>query len=277
MPANGASGMPPMQSLSNYTESTNMGVFADPGAGKTVLAGTSNGLILSFEPGTVSAARMGSTAKAMNITTRNQFMAIMRWMRRGNEIEGYGKISDFDWLCIDTVTEMQYLLFRGILEDGVKEERNGADIDVAQIQDYGKWQMIFKRCIKAINDLPINVLYLAHAMRTEDEEGNPMCLPDLNGKNGTNDATTMSRWFCGTLHAYGYLKVRTVDGVDSRRLLFKRSGPYFGKDRYGVLAPYVDNPDVLEMQKLILAPVGAQPAAKTRRPKAAEDTTEKDE
>lgn len=238
---------PELTDLDSYTESINLAVFADPGVGKTVLGGTSNGLIIATEAGTISAKRMGSKAKTVRIRDYKQFTAVLNSLRRDGTYGGYAP----EWIVVDTITELQSMVMAGILAD--PPDGKPRNPDTPQIQDYGTVQGRFKRIVHALNDLPINVLYTAHAMRVEDEEGEPLIMPDLTGKWGTSDSTTASRWFCGTVHSFGYLKVVKVEDKLIRRWGFRRSGPYLGKDRYGVLAPYVDSPDLLDIEKRIRA------------------------
>lgn len=249
----------PITALDAQTESINMLVYGDPGAGKTHLAGTigERGLIIAVEPGTVSAARSGSKAKVAHPKTAKEFYELLTWLRNG-------AAADFEWIAIDTITELHALIWTGILSDAA----GGKENDNARIQDYGTIQSRFKRVVRALNDLPCNVLYLAHAMNDEDEEGEPTILPDIPGKNGTNDQTTMSRWVCGTVHLYGYLKVtsRQVEGEEgakpktrtTRRVICKRSGPYFGKDRYNIFGSAIVNPNMAAITAKINAPVGAE-------------------
>lgn len=240
---------PPLTDLDSFTESINLLAYGDPGAGKTVLAGTGDEgcLILATEPGTISAKRQGSKAKTVRVQTYPEFAHVLNSLRRTGSYSGFSP----EWLCIDTATELQNIVINGIMADPPDGKFRAPD--TMQIQDYGTAQTRFKRIIHAINALPMNVLYTTHAMRVEDEEGEPITLPDLTGKWGTNDQTTAARWVAGTVHAYGYLKVVKKDDTDVRRWLFRRQGPYFGKDRYGVLAPYIDNPNLREIEARILA------------------------
>lgn len=261
--------VPKITALDNFTESINMLVYSDPGAGKTVLGGTTNGLIVATEPGTVSAKRMGSTAQLVKPANLAEFLQLLKW--------GKNNSKPGEWWVVDTLTELQSMVIRGILEDAHKANAS-RDLDTPAIQDYMKWQLLFKRIVKALNDLPCNVLYTCHAMREEDEDGEPIILPDISGKNGTNDPTTMSRWVSGTVHAYGYLTVKKREGEEFRRLICKRTGPYFGKDRYGVLAPHIDEPNMLEIQKRIDDSTNGTPAARApRKSKAKAETTEDEE
>lgn len=239
---------PKIESLSSFTESINGLVYSDPGTGKTVLGGTTpDALIIATEGGTISAKRHGSTADVARPATWNEFYELVRWGKNDGD-------PDHKWWVIDTLTEAQSMLMTQLLVDG-KAQRASRDLDKPELQDWGIYQNRFKRVVKALNSMPMNILYLAHSMADEDEEGEPIVLPAIGGKNGTNDPTTMSKWVCGTQEFYGHLKVRKVEGKEVRRLILKRSGPYFGKDRYGIAGRngYIDKPNMADIYERIIA------------------------
>lgn len=240
---------PEVTDLDSFTESINLNVYADPGAGKTVLTGTGGEkmLIIATEPGTISAKQMGSKAKTVRVRTYRQFATVLNSLRRTGTYKGFRP----EWLGVDTLTELQAMMMVDIVENPFDGKPRNPD--TPQIQDYGTAQGRFKKVVHALNDLPINVLYTTHTMRTEDEEGEPLLMPAISGKWGTNDPTTASQWFAGTVHSFGYLKVIKKDDKLIRRWGFRRSGAYLGKDRYGVLAPYVDEPNLLEIEARIRA------------------------
>lgn len=245
--------MPPITSLADFTESINMLAYSDPGTGKTVLAGSigEEGLIIATEAGTISAKRQGSKAQTQRVEDYRQFAAILNALRKGTLVlPTTGKPPK--WVAVDTLTELQMMLQREIARKAHAESPQ-RDAHILDMRGHQDWQSTFMRIVHAMNDLPQNVLYTCHAMRSEDENGEPIILPDLKGKNGTDDPTTMSRFVSGTVHTYGYLKVKGPVEAQYRRWLLQRSGPYFGKDRYGVLAPHVDNPDLLEIEGRIIA------------------------
>lgn len=237
--------------LDDFTESTNLLVYADPGAGKTVLGGTSNGLIIALEPGTISAKRHGSKAKLAQIDTWPDFVEILNRLRNGSLKP--------PWVVIDTLTRLQELCLLGILSERTGKVAEKMPDEVPALQDYMIWQSRFKATVNELNGLASNTLFLCHTMNDEDEEGNKVVLPAITGRNGTPDQTTMSRWVAATVHMYGYLAVKsTEEGEEQRRLICRRYGPYFGKDRYGVIPPKgLVNPTIPKIDALIAGKVPA--------------------
>jgi hypothetical protein len=231
--------------LEEYTESVNMLVYGDSGSGKTVLAGTApRALFLATEKGVIAAKRQGSTAKLHLCQSWQDIENAYVFLRDNPD--------DFDWVIIDSLTEFQQHLLRMILDRNVEENPN-RDPDIPAIQDHQKWQNMYKRYVRQFNDLPVNMLYTATAFRKSDEEGEDLILPDILGKD-----YGMSQWTCAAMHVVGYLSKRKVkrgeEKIEVRRLLCERTGPYFGKDRYDVLVPYVQEPTMPEIIRRIGQP-----------------------
>jgi hypothetical protein len=111
------------------------------------------------------------------------------------------------------------------------------DPDIPAIQDHQKWQNMFKRFIRLFNDLPVNVLYTATPMRVENEEGDPLVLPDFQGKG-----FGISSWVCAQMSAVGFMKkvgvrVKPKDSTKEpyvkqvRQIQWQATGEIFAKDR----------------------------------------------
>jgi hypothetical protein len=228
---------PAILSLEDFTESINMCIYADSGIGKTVLAGTAKTLFLAFasEKGTISAKRQGSTAKVWKINTWNDLQDAHDWIELNPSV--------FDWVCIDSVTAMQKLCMRGILDAAVAENHS-RDLDIPALHDWQKYYNMFDRFIVAFNDLPVNVLYTATVMQNENEEGENIVMPNLAGKGS---GYSISQAFCASLAVVGYLKKIVVGkGEDAhivRKILFENMPPHFAKDRYDVFPRWVTTSD----------------------------------
>jgi hypothetical protein len=239
--------------LDAWDESINMMIVADSGWGKTVLAGTADqrtqdgpkALFLATENGTISAKRQGSTADVWPIRRWRDLQQSYQYFNAGTGCD------DYDWILLDSITEMQALSMSNALYTSVAEHRKNADPDVPQIQDHLKVQQQTLNMLKRFNALPVNCLYTALPLRLEDANGNPYYLPALDGKQGGIAQQAM-----GYMHVVGQGIKRTVKDKDDkphvvRRVYFQTIGPYRAKDRYGVLGNFIDNPNMTQIEELI--------------------------
>lgn len=257
---------PSIIKLDEFDESINMLVYGDSGVGKTVFAGSADRvLFLGTEKGTIAAKRQGSTAEVWPINGWED-------VREAYEFLAHGGSELYDWVIMDSVEEMQNLALRWILNAAVAENTS-RDLDIPAIQDYQKWQNMYKRFLRMFCDLPVNVLFTATTLRSENEEGEQIVLPNLQGKG-----YGIASWTCAQMHVVGYLSVqRRGKGDDKelwRRLQTQTVPPYFGKDRYNCLGtyndkgacikPYLDNVTLAEVTKMIShSGTGAAPAPTT--------------
>jgi hypothetical protein len=218
--------------MNDLDETLNVLVYGDPGVGKTVFGGGAD-LIIATEKGLVSAKRQGSKAKAWPVSSWADVQAAYEWVE---EKCAEGVLTTKHWISVDSAPEMQQLLLRSILDKAValNDER---DPDIPAIQDHQKWQNMFKRFIRLFNDLPVNVLYTATPMRVENEEGDPLVLPDFQGKG-----FGISSWVCAQMSAVGFMKkvgvrVKPKDSTKEpyvkqvRQIQWQATGEIFAKDR----------------------------------------------
>lgn len=212
-------------------------IYAPSGIGKTVLAGTApRNLFLTVEAaGTESAKAMGSEADDLVINTWDELIEAYLWIK----YEGY---KEYDWVTIDSLTEMEELCWNDQLESVGKEFE-------ARIQDYGIVDRRIKKLVDQFNRLPINVLYTAQqaAMEVEDEDGDDIykVLPALGRAKG---GWPLSNLICGKVTLIGLLTVREDDDGDEFRRLYVHGGDrWTAKDRHDTFGKYIDNPDIAEM------------------------------
>lgn len=245
---------PQIVAMSNADESMNWLIYGNSGVGKTVMGGSPDGcLILATEAGTISAKRTGSTAEVWPIEKWEDLLEALSWLKRG----GWRQ---YRWVTIDSITEMQDLAKRWILEtqNGINPDR---DIDIPQLQDHQKWQNMMKRLVKDFCKLKCNVLFTALPMNVETQEGDEMVMPMLEGGKGK-----ISQYMCGCMSAVACLRQAKVkrDGkvVEVRRLHLDYKAPYFAKNRYG-LPSYLDDTSMPEIEKLVAAN-GATPVRNSR-------------
>lgn len=211
--------------LSEFTESQNWLVYGDSGIGKTVLIGQlPNCLILACEPGTVSAARRGSSAKVWPCKTWQELEAAYAWLESHPD-------HGFTWVAVDSAKAMQTIGMRMILQEEYAKNPAKRHPDVPQIQDHLRMQLMFKRIVMDMNALPVNVCWTAIAMMKEDHEGDDIVLPAIQGKD-----YEVAQWFCAEQAVVAYYGMEKTGKKGSqlteRYLLLQKDDPYFAKNRY---------------------------------------------
>lgn len=255
---------PQIIELSDFDESSNIMIYGPSGSGKTVTAGSANNvLFLAVEKGTVSAKRIARINK--RFAGKNvKIWPVTHW---ADLEDAYSWIMDnpdhgFDWIVIDSITQMQQIAIQDILK---KENKKNAsrDLDIPAIQDHQKWQNIFKRFIGYFVELPVNCCFIALVRTAVDQDKEEFLTPDIQGKN-----YQLSQYVCGQMSAYGYMSNRKVamrddDGkfvLDTagkkvptiiRRITWMDTGVIRGKDRYQVLEPFTEDITLNEITQLI--------------------------
>lgn len=235
--------------LDDYTENIIMMIYGDSGAGKTVLAGSDDKvLFIATEKGTVSAKRFGSAAKVWKcFNDWDKFEDAYEWLSTGDNA------AQFNWIVIDTVTAMHKMILNDIVRS--RAESTGAknkNLDKVQLEEYGEQQMRFQRYVGLLNDLPCNILYLAHPKQVEDADGNEFLLPDIHGKK-----YQLAAWMCAEVHAYGYMSVekaisaKTKKEITVRRIQWESTPTIRAKDRYDAFGPKTTNKSLKQLRTMI--------------------------
>jgi hypothetical protein len=234
-----------------------MAVVADSGWGKTVFGGSDDDvLFLTCDPeGTLSAGSLGSTAQEWPMKTGQDLDEAYRWLRD----EGH---REFKWVCIDTIGGGQRILQRSALDASYKAQPGKRDPDVPSMDVHQKAQIQTIKFVMQFNDLPMNTLYTAHPYNLEDAEGEPMILPYVHGGKGE-----VAQQVLGHMNVAGYgVTAEDDNGREVRRMYFRHTGPYRGKDRNNKLPRYIDKPTLRQVREIIeaprVAPARKAPAAK---------------
>jgi hypothetical protein len=231
--------------LDEFVESNNIMVYGDTGAGKTELVAQLPGkvLIVSSENGTIvirkALARLGlSKAAIAKEMKRFKVWRIRSWQ----DLEDcYTWCRDnqgvFDWIAIDSATSLDQRAMRAAMEVAVKRNPEKRDIDLPDRGEHQKRQNAMKRMIGDFNELSTDILWLAQAMRREDQDGNEIVVPFITGKD-----YEVSAFACAQMQAFGYyMKKRSKTKGQTDRVIIwesyadKDSGiNYWSKDRYDV-------------------------------------------
>lgn len=231
--------------LEEFGESYNILIYGNSGVGKTVLGGTApNALIASAEPGAKAAKRQGSKAKLRRVDSWFDAMDILARITSADPA-----YTVFDWIVIDTADTFQKKNLRWILDDVVRQNPK-RDKYIPALQDRGKWHLMFEDWVAQMVDAPINCLFLVHPARSEDEDGEEVVNPGLDGKKGM-----VSQYVCGLMDAVGYMSVtENKAGAQVRRILWETWGPYFAKDQFDRLGRWTDDATMPDLISLIEGP-----------------------
>jgi hypothetical protein len=222
-----------LEDLSSFQESINMLLYGPSGHGKTVLAGGApNATFISTEKGAVAAKVAGSQAKLLRTPSWEKVLAAKKYCD-----ENFGAE---DWVILDSLTKMQVLMLRWILET-INKGNNSRDLDIPAIQDHQKWQNMFKRFFDSFVDAPYNVIFICTEMYKEDKgTGEDIVLPAITGKdyeicNYIRAQTDVNLYYQVTENKAGELV---------RRALAQPYEQYVApKDRFNALGRYWDVKD----------------------------------
>lgn len=260
--------------LDGATEFYNIFLYGDSGAGKTVLAGSLPGrvLFLAGEPGYISAARMGGLApgaKGRLIPDTATASAAILSLESGGA-------SKYDWIVVDGFTTMGVKFLLGYAAEAFDANpAKRAHRNLPDKPDYFNTQNFLKSWASRFIDLPCNVLFTGHAMRPEDENGETLVYPGIQGKG-----YEVSNYIAGLMHGVWYMKSSIVEADGEarqvRRLLFQHyvdpvnETRYFAKDQTTMLGRFAtvrdeENPDGVMMPELIALMNGEKPGTKKAR------------
>jgi Cdc6-like AAA superfamily ATPase len=241
-----------MFDLDGATEFKNILVFGDSGVGKTVLAGTCPGrvLFLAGEPGYISAARQGAKGTVRIVQDPATALAAADWLDAGGA-------SKYDWVVVDGLGTMQnkfLLTYAAEAFDANPLKR--AHRNLPDKPDYFNAQNFVKSWVSRMIDIPANVLFTAHAMRPENDEGERVVYPGIQGKG-----YEVSNYVCGLMHAVGFMSIRVRKSGDTaeqvRRILWRNyrdpesETTYFAKDQFNALGTFTDDMTMSQLIEII--------------------------
>ncbi|AEK07514.1 RecA-like DNA recombinase [Mycobacterium phage Rope] len=186
---------PDIVALDAISPHPNFMVYGASGCGKTVLGGSDDKvLFLTCEPeGCISAKRMGSNARQVIIHHWDQ---LEEWYDKLSEWAEDGTGIPFNWIVIDTISDAQGLLFDKLLDE--------KGLDVEDWPTYRKNQKILLRYVKKMNQLPVNLLWLAWDRKETDADGEDFFCPEIHGKG-----YSIAMQVAAQMTSYGYMQVRT--------------------------------------------------------------------
>lgn len=221
-------------------------IFGDPGVGKTFLAGTaadvpsmSPVLVIDIEGGTKTLRKRENidVVRVKDLTRKkaNGDIVIKRyaWQVLYDVYESLTVDKKYKTVVIDSASEAYEVLMAYVLADQyVKAEEKGRDKEenAPEQRDWGIARNMFKKFIKAMNDLDKNIIWTALPGELKDQQSGALKVgPSFPGKLFKEVPAKMNEVY--------YLYTKTDKDEVVRMLLTQPEGKYYAKTRSGDAAP----------------------------------------
>ncbi len=216
-------------------EYINMIVYGNPGAGKTVLAGSADVvpelrpvLFLDVEGGTLSIRDRYPDVEVVRLQSWADMQRVYDGLYKGEH--------DYQTVVLDSLTEMQKFSMYNIMRDVLKEHPD-RDPEVPSIREWGKNIEQIRKLVRAFRDLPMNSIFTALAATDKDNKtGQVITRPSLSGK--------LAMEVGGFVDIMLYMNTKVIDGEILRLVQSVGTDSVVAKDRSDNLPPVVENPDM---------------------------------
>lgn len=213
-------------------ESVNMLLYGHSGVGKTTFLGSGrdkgkHDLIIAIENGTTSAARAGSQVNVLPVKTLKEFEEVIAAIEEEPE--------RFNWVCIDSITKLQDLIWEGIIEDSllIKPDRSPYK---RELQEYHEGQLRLKSYVSRLCSSKANVIFTALATQMYNDDAEVYLEPAIEGKKGA-----LAAWVCGEVDVVCYMATATKSGKTVRTFQMSENSRCIAKDRFGLFPKIVGN------------------------------------
>ena len=226
----------------------NILVYGNPGAGKTVLAGSADQvpemrpvLFLDVEAGTESLRNTYPNVETVRVSNWMDVQNVYNELHAG----GHG----FNTVVLDSLTEIQKFSMYSIMGDLVKR-KSDADPDVPGMREWGKNIEQIRRFVRGFRDLPMNTIFTALMKSDRDSKtGMVQMKPYLSGKLADEVA--------GFLDVVVYYYVKQIGAGDEatfrRLLLTQATEQQVAKDRTGKLPMVVEDPTMASLYEFMFS------------------------
>jgi len=159
----------------------NMLIYGEAGVGKTWLAGSAarvpsmrNVLYLDAEAGRAT-LREHPDVEILGTRNWQSYIDVYNALKAGAH--------SYHTVVLDSLSEMaEQCKDQVMLEMKADPENDQRDPDIPSIREWGKLQVRMLRMIRLFRDLPMNVIFIAHAERVQLKTGKFKWMPLLNGK-----------------------------------------------------------------------------------------------
>lgn len=216
-------------------------IYGQSGVGKTSLAKTTDGktLIISAESGLTSINDADIDVIDITVDDNDQMLtAIDKWHRFKEALE-IAKSSNYQWLFVDSITEIGQVVLEAIKESDKKylDPKNG-------LQMWGVYGETMRLMLKMLRDLPkINVVLTCLAKQEKDEMNRKIMSLDLQGRISDHLPALFDEVFF-------YHLFNDENGERHRYLATQPTDFYVAKDRSGKLQEF-EQPNLAEIARKI--------------------------
>ena len=222
-----------------------MMVVAEPGIGKTRLAGTSpSGLIIRPPTDHTDSIPENSECDEVVVETWQDMEDVYEALRHGgwkNSVTG----KPYAWAWLDSISAWQDFGVDEIFAQAVERKPARAEYGPDK-GEYGINMQRIGRWVRQMCSLQdVNFGITAHPERIEDQDGDLLLMPYVVGKN-------MPQRIAGYMTIVAHLVVRRDnEGNDRRVLITKKDDKFYAKDQHGKLKPHMPDPTIPKIERAL--------------------------
>ena len=229
-----------IEKLGKKSYNSNMLIYGESGAGKTLLAGSADEipemrkvLVIDIEGGALTLRDKFPNVDSIRVKTWDDMQNVYEELYLGKH--GYQTV------IIDSLTEAQRMSMDQIMRKLV-EENSDRDPDVAGMREWNVNIEQTRKFVRGFRDLPVNTIFTALVQtETNKSTGAIKRKPSLSGKVKDEVA--------GFLDIVVYLYTKEIDQVNKRLLLCGATENTIAKDRTNTLPNIIENPSMLDLWK----------------------------
>lgn len=260
-----------IQTVQNKDRYINLLVYGPYGVGKTTLAGSSvrvpqmqDVIVIDAEAGdlslldtdfenvdTIRCKSYKEVARAQEFLKahcaardRNDVDAMLRMeqmLKPGTQIDTPKR---YRTVIIDSLTEVETFCMYQLL--GITDQTKiDEEVQNAEFAEYKRNHSMIQRLVRSFRDLPMNVIMIAAAQYTQDEQKRMVFGPQLTGK--------LAKQVQGFMDMVGFLVTATgEEGKSVRRMMVQPNARYDAKNRFAVYKQeHFENPTMESILKAV--------------------------
>lgn len=220
----------------------NMLIYGEAGVGKTWLAGSAsrvpamrNVLYVDAEAGKTT-LREHPDVEIAPAKRWNDYVAIYSALKAGGH--------NYRTVVLDSLSEiLEQCKDQVMAEMKLDPDNEARDEDIPSIREWGKLQVRMLRLIRLYRDLPMHVIFIAHAERVQLKTGKHKWMPMLNGKMQMKVPQIPDIVF--------FMYNQEVDGEQKRLMLTTQTDNAVAKVRGATMPPVIGAAEVVTMKTVL--------------------------